>query len=153
MFPFIRILNFFRSLIEHHIIMSRLSKTLSDKKDLSFDFQSSSRWKLIQWDDLPKCRFETKMCETIRQTYRPRFPREVLLVVGGWSGNAPTASSEAFDPATRKWNDTKAVFPAFLKVWSELDVLLLTRTHLLYYIYSTVPWWFSIEAPRHTGVR
>lgn len=110
------VLSFRRSLIQHHIFMSNVSKRLADTTNCLSGFQSSSISRQFQ-DGVPQCRFEPQMCEILRHTYKPRYPREVLLVVGGWSGNAPTASSEAFDPATKKWNDTKAVFPAFLKVW------------------------------------
>ena len=40
---------------------------------------------------------------------QPRLPHEVLLAVGGWSGNrrtcSPTNSIEAYDSRTDKWVD------------------------------------------------
>lgn len=54
--------------------------------------------------------------EAIRRSSRPRHPREVLLVVGGWSGKEPTSSSEAFDPATKVWSNTKSAFHKLLEV-------------------------------------
>ena len=43
---------------------------------------------------------------------RPRLPHEVLLAVGGWSGNqrtrSPTDMIEAYDARTDKWVDISA---------------------------------------------
>lgn len=55
-------------------------------------------------------------CEVLRHTSRPRFPREIMLVIGGWSGNTPTSSTESYDPVTRTWNDTDLALPLLLKV-------------------------------------
>ncbi|KAK7919280.1 hypothetical protein WMY93_010564 [Mugilogobius chulae] len=34
---------------------------------------------------------------------RPRLPRAVLMAIGGWSGNNPTSSIEAYDNHTNRW--------------------------------------------------
>ncbi|XP_039271810.2 uncharacterized protein LOC120346194 isoform X1 [Styela clava] len=102
-----------RSLIEKQIHLSRMKENLGDNKAAFTKFATDVGTKLFNADiSFPPTSLE---CDILRLTSRPRFPREVILVVGGWSGNAPTSSSEAYDPVTRTWCDTNIAFPTLLK--------------------------------------
>ena len=52
------------------------------------------------------------LIEGALQVFEPRLPHEVLLAVGGWSGNqrtgSPTNTIEAYDSRTEKWVNISA---------------------------------------------
>ncbi|CAK8685294.1 unnamed protein product [Clavelina lepadiformis] len=45
----------------------------------------------------------------------PRYPRKLILVVGGWCGESPTKCAELYEPKRKKWRLINKVFPSLLQ--------------------------------------
>nr|XP_018670771.1 kelch-like protein 10 [Ciona intestinalis] len=48
-------------------------------------------------------------------TERPRHPQSLILVVGGWSNESPTRSSEVYQPRMKRWIPASRCFPNLLR--------------------------------------